>query len=155
VRVTTQDIVRSVARTIESDVLPEAAPGWPASYLRSALMLLTYLEDRVTLEPALLDEDDRELRALLDDGARAFDASHADPALAARLRAAAAGEGGAAAHETRRGALCELIVAVYRRKGADGTPDMAPLVQAFADYRERSLARDDVVWRRAEVLPLM
>lgn len=154
-RVTTQDIVRSVARTIETEVLPEAAAGWPASYLRSALMLLTYLEDRVSLEPELLRADDRELRALLNLGARAFDAPDADPALAARLRIAIADEDQDAAYESRRAALCEMIVAVYRRNGAERSPDMQQVTDGIAEYRTRSLAREDTVWKRAEVLPLM
>jgi hypothetical protein len=157
VRVTTEIIVGSVARTIESEVLPEAPAGWHASYLRSALMLLTYLEDRVNLEPGLLREDDRELRALLAEGARALGAPDADPALAARLRdAAEAPEGGAAGYETRRATLCDLIVAVYRRRRVgEGPAAVHQLADAIAEYRERSLAREDLVWRRAEVLPLM
>lgn len=152
-RVTTQDIVRSVARTIESEVLPEAAPGWPASYLRSALMLLTYLEDAVTLEPELLRVDDRELRELLDVGANGFDAPEEDPALAARLRDAAAGD--IEAYEKRRAALCEMIVAVYRRKNGELSPAIQQVAEGIAAYRTRSLAREDTLWRRAELLPLM
>lgn len=154
-RVTTQHIARSVAQTIESELLPEAAPGWPASYLRSALMLLTYLEDLATLGPEFLTTDDRELRALLGVGARAFDSPGADPALAARLRDAGAGEEDAAAHEARRAALCEMIVAVYRRSGAERSPELQQVRDGIAEYRTRSQAREDAVWRRAEGLPVM
>ena len=156
--VTTQGIARSVARTIEHEVLPEAAPGWPASYLRSAVMLLTYLEDRVTLEPELLREDDGELCALLEEGARALDTPEEDPPLAARLREAVAATGEiGAAHEERRAALCDLIEAVYRRRDGGGrwSPAIQQLVDGIARYRERSMTREDVVWRRAEDLPLM
>lgn len=154
-QVTTQDIVRSVARTIEADVLPDAAPGWPASYLRSSVMLLTYLEDRATLEPGLSREDDRELGELLHTGAQALDAPAADPALAAQIRDAIASEAGGATRETRRAALCDLIVAVYRMHRAEPSPETRALLDAIAKYRERALAREDLMWKRAEVLPLM
>jgi hypothetical protein len=152
-RLTTQDIVRSVAHTLETDVLPTAPEGWPASYLRSALMLLTYLEDLATLEPELLRQDDRELRALLVDGADVFDAPDSDPALAARLHdSAALPDGDVTAYEARRAALCELIVAVY---GHVPNPGVQRLAEGIADYRERSMAREDAVWKRAEALPIM
>src|SRR5262245_28170539 len=49
-RITTEDVLRTVTQTIDANVLPDTPAGWPASYLRSAVMLLTYVEDRVRLE---------------------------------------------------------------------------------------------------------
>jgi hypothetical protein len=155
VLVTTQTIVGSIVRTLESEVLPEAPPGWPASYLRSAIMLLTYLEDLVTMEPELRREDDDELRALLENGAAALATTDADPELAGRLRdAAAAPETDTAAYEARRRVLCELIVRIYAG-GTERPPAIRGVAESIAEYRERSLAREAALWRRAELLPLM
>lgn len=61
-----QFLIDSIANTIERDVLPELEPStWTASRLRSCLMLLRHLEQRVPAEGPLLFEENVELRKFL------------------------------------------------------------------------------------------
>lgn len=61
-----QTVLEAVTETLKNQVLPELeAATWTASHVRACVMLLTYIEDRLTLEPPLLIEDNSALRALL------------------------------------------------------------------------------------------
>ncbi|AEG50880.1 hypothetical protein Sphch_3275 [Sphingobium chlorophenolicum L-1] len=148
-------VIWSITQTLEKEVLPAVPMGWPASYLRSAIMLLTYMEDRLTLAPELLAEDESDLRLLLEAGASAFDHVDADPDFAYRLRDAARATATKDSHENRRAALCDLIVAVYERPGSCKGVGPQRMREAISHYREQSLEREDRLWRRAELLPLM
>jgi hypothetical protein len=65
-----QAVIKAVAETLKNQVLPELeAATWTASHVRACVMLLTYIEDRLTLEPPLLIEDNSALRALLAEAA--------------------------------------------------------------------------------------
>jgi hypothetical protein len=59
-------ILRSVIATLRNEVLPNLEAATPtASYVRASLMMLTNLEQRDALEPALLRADNQELRELM------------------------------------------------------------------------------------------
>lgn len=58
-------------------------------------------------------------------------------------------------YEARRAALCDLIKAVYQQPGLIKPEALQNVRHAIAHYRERSLAREDSLWHRAEKLPLM
>lgn len=63
---TSRELIAGIARTLEQDVLPELAGAtWTASSIRSCIMLMAHLEERVVHEGRLLHEDNAELRALL------------------------------------------------------------------------------------------
>jgi hypothetical protein len=63
---TSRELIAGIARTLEQDVLPELANAtWTASSIRSCIMLLAHLEERVVHEGRILHEDNAELRALL------------------------------------------------------------------------------------------
>jgi hypothetical protein len=134
--ITIEEILRSVTATIDANVLPETPAGWPASYLRSAVMLLTYAEDRVRLAPRLLAADNRDLAELLARAGVTVDG--ADDA--------------AALNEQSRAALCDVIKDAY---AAERTPAVQGLIDEIAAYRAVSLAREEEIWRRAETLALM
>jgi hypothetical protein len=60
------ELIGAIARTLETEILPEVdAGGWAASRLRSSLMLLRHLEQRVALEGPLLYRENADLEALL------------------------------------------------------------------------------------------
>lgn len=62
-----QSLIGGIANTIERDVLPDMeASSWPASRLRSCLMLLRHLEQRVVIEGPLLFKGNLALQDLLD-----------------------------------------------------------------------------------------
>ncbi|MGE0668301.1 MAG: hypothetical protein AB7O49_17230 [Sphingomonadales bacterium] len=63
---TSRELIAGIARTLEQDVLPDLAGAtWTASSVRSCIMLLAHLEERVVHEGRILFEDNAELRALL------------------------------------------------------------------------------------------
>lgn len=59
-------VIKAIAETLEQDVLPHLEPATLlAGNVRSCIMLLTYLEDRVRLEGRILSENNAAMRALL------------------------------------------------------------------------------------------
>jgi hypothetical protein len=59
-------VIKAIAETLEQDVLPQLEPATLlAGNVRSCIMLLTYLEDRVRLEGRTLSENNAAMRALL------------------------------------------------------------------------------------------
>lgn len=81
-----RDLIAGIARTLEQDVLPELAGAtWTASHIRSCIMLLTHLEERVVREGPILYQDNIDLRALL--GRLRADLSGPLPETATRLSA--------------------------------------------------------------------
>jgi hypothetical protein len=59
-------VIKAIAETLEQDVLPRLEPATLlAGNVRSCIMLLTYLEDRVRLEGRTLSENNAAMRALL------------------------------------------------------------------------------------------
>lgn len=61
-----RDLIAGIARTLENDVLPELANAtWTASSIRSCIMLLAHLEERVVHEGRILHQDNADMRALL------------------------------------------------------------------------------------------
>jgi hypothetical protein len=59
-------VIKAIAETLEKDVLPQLQPATLlAGNVRSCIMLLTYLEDRVRLEGGTLFENNMAMRALL------------------------------------------------------------------------------------------
>jgi hypothetical protein len=59
-------VIKAIAETLENDVLPQLEPATLlAGNVRSCIMLLTYLEDRVRLEGRTLFENNAAMRALL------------------------------------------------------------------------------------------
>ncbi len=81
-----RDLLAGIARTLEQDVLPELANAtWTASHVRSCIMLLTHLEERVVHEGPFLYQDNADLRALL--GRLRGDLSGSLPESAARISA--------------------------------------------------------------------
>ncbi len=61
-----QELIRGIAWVLEREVLPELqATSWTASYVRSCLMVLAHLEERVVHEGAILFADNEDLHDLL------------------------------------------------------------------------------------------
>lgn len=120
------------------------------------MVLLTYLEDLVTIGPRLKREDDLELRTHLATSDDELEAVGSTSELAGRLRAAASADGdGAAGHEARRELLCEVIFEVRGRRRGKRRRVLSAASAAIAECRRRSLAREDAVWERAELLSTM
>jgi hypothetical protein len=64
--VPTPKLLQTVAFTLEHKILPELTGAtWTASYVRSCLVLLAYVQARSGIDDALLREDSAELRAIL------------------------------------------------------------------------------------------
>jgi len=65
-RPSSQELIRGIAQVLEDEVLPELqATSWTASYVRSCLLVLAHLEERVVHEGHVLFADNEELRDLL------------------------------------------------------------------------------------------
>lgn len=61
-----RDLIAGIARTLENEVLPQlVAATWTASSIRSCLILLAHLEERVVHEGRILHQDNADMRALL------------------------------------------------------------------------------------------
>jgi hypothetical protein len=77
-----QHIIASIPASLEIEVLPYLEPyAGPASNVRACLMMLAYVERRVSLDPQLLFEDNKSLRALLRDAERNADDLAVDGAV--------------------------------------------------------------------------
>lgn len=69
--ISVQHILANVIASLQTEVLPHLEPAaTPASNVRACLMMLTSVEQRVTLEGKFLFEDNKALRSLLNDAIR-------------------------------------------------------------------------------------
>lgn len=81
-----QHLIRAVVASLENEVLPHLEPqAGPASNVRACLMLLANIESRVMHEAQCLFEDNRELRALLQDAVASADKLGLDEGLRSAL----------------------------------------------------------------------
>ncbi len=153
-----RELIAGIARTLEQDVLPELANAtWTASHVRSCIMLLTHLEERVVHEGPFLYQDNIDLRTLL--GRLRTDLSGPLPDSAARISAVLdvtmppAGyptiEALDAINQRLKAALDQVITDLHGARHSLGGSRFQALDGSIMTYLTAALERDKVMFEKA------
>jgi len=153
-----RDLIAGIVRTLEQDVLPELAGAtWTASHIRSCVMLLTHLEERVVHEGPILYQDNIDLRALL--GRLRTDLSGPLPETATQLSAvldATPPPTGYPATEALddinrrlKAALEQTVTDLHDARQSLGESRFQALDGAIMAYLTAAIDRDNVMFEKA------
>ena len=145
-RPTTVELLESIARALENQVLPVVQDKWGASTVRSALQLLRHLALRVPLEARFLaaDTDDaRRTLTFVQEALRSCGQAELAGAAAAALAVGAPDPLDVAAadghNEAYLRAVETIIAARDRLRAAHAPPQIH---QALTEYLQRRLERE-------------
>ena len=155
---TSRELIAGITRTLEQEVLPELASAtWTASSIRSCIMLLAHLEERVVHEGRILYQDNIELRALL--GRLRTDLSGPLPdaakAISATLDVTTPPAGYPAVEERDRinqrlkTVLEQTVTALHEGREALGDRRFQMLNATILTYLSSAADRDDIMFAKA------
>lgn len=153
-----RDLIAGIARTLETEVLPELANAtWTASSIRSCIALLAHLEERVVHEGRILFQDNIDLRALL--GKLRTDLSEPLPeaatAISATLDRTTPPSGYPSVEELDiinqrlKAVLEQTITALHDSRGRLGEPRFQSLDGRILDYLAAAARREAILFEKA------
>jgi hypothetical protein len=154
-----QELIRGIAWVLEREVLPELqTTSWTASYVRSCLMVLAHLEERVVHEGEILCTDNEELRGLLRQArtqlAPVAGCEALTQAVAAVLDEARPGGGYSSVERLEeentayKEVLDRLITELHRRRGALAAETYEAVHAIVLAYLRRASEREAVLFRK-------
>lgn len=155
---TSRELIAAIARTLEQDVLPELADAtWTASSIRSCVMLLTHLEERVVHEGRILFDDNAGLRALL--GRLRTELSGPLPDAAIAVSAALDGTAPPAGYpsvaeldginQRLKAALERTVIALHEGRETLGAARFQALNTSILAYLSAAAEREGIMFARA------